>query len=147
MSAELLEVQTQCNVIRQQAKAGAHIARPDVAGDFDHSLRMRRSEEHPGASSGPHGLAVDDEAAPCDEYPRYVSAIRCGPAKFVEICVVSSIHTMVWVVLLVWIDLVYYSYIFSGQNIVNTTCAFAFIWISTFVCFYALVEDEDQYDG
>lgn len=153
MSAEFFEVEAPCNVIRPQAKVGAQrsdyatIARPDIAGDFDRSLRMRRSAKHAGASTGRHEGAMNDEAAPCDEPPQFVSAISCGVTKLVEICVASSIHTMVWVVLLVWIDLVYYSYIFSGQNILSTTCAFAFIWISTFMCFYALVEDEDRCDG
>lgn len=95
-----------------------------------------------GAETG-RGAPLSDEIAMHDERSAPVSWLGCSVAKLFEICVASSIHTVVWVVLLLWIDLLYASHIFSGQSIVDTAFACLFIWISTFMCFYALVEDDN----
>lgn len=89
------------------------------------------------------GAAVSDEVTTHDEHSAPVSWFGCSVAKLFEICVASSIHTVVWVVLLLWIDLLYASHIFSGQSIADTAFACLFVWISTFMCFYALVEDDN----
>ncbi len=89
------------------------------------------------------GVTVSDEVTTHDEYSAPVSWLGCSVAKLLEICVASSIHTAVWVVLLLWIDLLYASHIFSGQSIADTAFACLFVWISTFTCFYALVEDDN----
>ncbi|MGI9479469.1 MAG: hypothetical protein ACR2PI_22395 [Hyphomicrobiaceae bacterium] len=146
MSAEILEVDAQYDVGRQQSKLeNSPNAYANVAGCDRSALAggRRWPDSRSGTVDATRGGTINDEAAPHDERAPHLAVIGCGLPKLLEICTASSIHTAVWIALLWWIDLFNASRIFGGHGIVDTVFAFVFIWISTFVCFYALVEEDD----
>ena len=149
MSAELFEIEAQYDVSRPHPKIESspsdhvNVGRSDRTSFPQETAGWGRSNRGAGRSDTQRGGAINDEGVPHDEHASHATFFGCGMTKLFEICVASSIHTMVWVVLLVWIDLFNASHIFSGQSMVDTVFAFAFIWISTFMCYYALVEEDD----
>ena len=141
MSAEIFEVETQYDVSRSPSDPVKKPPKVYV------NVRGGTERQHPDGRSGtadaPRGRVFNDDAAPHDERAPQIAFIGSGLPKILEICIASSIHTMVWIVLLWWIDLFNASHIFGGQSLVDTVFAFVFIWVSTFACFYALVEEDD----
>jgi hypothetical protein len=76
--------------------------------------------------------------------PRAGARFGASVRKLIEISVASAIHALVWVVVVLWVETIYYSDMTRAQALMDAGTVFAMVWLSTFICFFVLVEKDDH---